>query len=151
MTFMFEVGKEYRTQGGKTATVLGRDGDCLVCSDGIHRYDRGTHGLDAGRCTGTAHDYSDERNFTRADRPRLSATQINAELLDALKELVDYDTYETEYDGQMLTMCHQCGWLETGSHDKGCMFEKARAAIARAAAEIGLSMKDESKLQGDKS
>jgi len=69
--FMFEVGKEYKTQNGATVKALGRTTlfgyECLLCSDDICRYDRSTSNLDAGRATGTAHDYSDGHNFVRDD------------------------------------------------------------------------------------
>lgn len=72
MPFMFEIGKEYETQVGEKVTVLGRTDsrgyECLECSDGRYRYDRSDGSQDAGRCTGTAHDYSDPHNFKRADR-----------------------------------------------------------------------------------
>jgi len=71
MGFMFEIGKEYETQAGEKVTVLGRTDlrgyECLKCSDGRYRYDRSDHGSDAGRCTGTAHDYSCEHNLKRDD------------------------------------------------------------------------------------
>lgn len=71
MSFMFEVGKTYITQEGKPVTVLARTDvvgyECLQCNDEVFRYDRSTHSKDAGRCTGTAHDYSDPRNFVRLD------------------------------------------------------------------------------------
>lgn len=68
--YMFEVGKQYETQAGDLVTVLGRTTDvpgyeCLVCSDDRYRYDRSTHSVDAGRCTGTPHDYSYPHNFKR--------------------------------------------------------------------------------------
>lgn len=71
MAFKFEIGKEYKTQAGETVTVLGRTDlrgyECLICSDGRYRYDRSTpDDSDAGRCTGTAHDYSCPHNFERA-------------------------------------------------------------------------------------
>ena len=70
--FMFEVGKEYKTQEGATVKVIGRTDlkghECLICSDAIHRYDRANDSTDAGRATGSAHDYSDGKNFVRADR-----------------------------------------------------------------------------------
>lgn len=73
MPFMFEVGNSYQTQCGDWVEVLGRtlsEGyECLECSDGKYRYDRSTGSADAGRCTGTAHDYSDPYNFKRDDRP----------------------------------------------------------------------------------
>lgn len=72
MSFMFEVGKEYETQEGAKVMVLSRTDlvgyECLECSDGRYRYDRSTNSLDAGRCTGTDHDYSYPHNFKRADR-----------------------------------------------------------------------------------
>jgi len=67
--FKFEIGKEYETLDGTLVTVIGRTDtvgyECLVCSDDIHRYDRSTHSKDAGRVTGTAHDYSCKDNFKR--------------------------------------------------------------------------------------
>lgn len=69
--FMFEVGAEYETQEGAKVRVLGRTSlrgyECLVCDDGIYRYDREGNPTDAGRATGTAHDYSCPKNFKRAD------------------------------------------------------------------------------------
>ena len=74
--FMFERGAQYETQAGELVTVIGRSTDpgyeCLICSDGKHRYDRSTTTSDAGRVTGTAHDYSCPDNFKRADRPQKS-------------------------------------------------------------------------------
>ena len=73
MPFMFEVGNTYLTQKGDEVTILGRtltDGyECLECSDGKYRYDRSDSSEDAGRCTGTAHDYSCPHNLMRSDRP----------------------------------------------------------------------------------
>lgn len=69
MTFKFEVGKEYETQEGSMVKVLGRTDlkgyECLMCSDGVHRYDRSDSNLDAGRVTGTNFDYSYPLNFKR--------------------------------------------------------------------------------------
>ena len=69
-SFRFEVGKQYETQCGNMVTVLGRTDlvgyECLICSDGKHRYDRSTHSSDAGRVTGTDHDYSCPDNFKRS-------------------------------------------------------------------------------------
>lgn len=70
MPFMFEVGKSYMTQEGKMVKVIGRTDkyrgyECLICDDGKHRYDRSDHSSDAGRVTGTAHDYSYPSNFNR--------------------------------------------------------------------------------------
>lgn len=75
MPFLFEIGNTYRTQAGDDVTVLSRTAtrgyECLECSDGKYRYDRSDHSSDAGRVTGTAHDYSCPDNFVRADRPSI--------------------------------------------------------------------------------
>lgn len=69
MTFKYVIGETYETQDGKFVTVLGRTEirgyECLICSDNKHRYDRSTNDEDAGRVTGTAHDYSCPDNFKR--------------------------------------------------------------------------------------
>jgi len=74
MPFKFEIGKEYETQDGKMVKVLGRTKipgyECLECSDGKYRYDRSYNSSDAGRCTGTEHDYSCPHNFKRDDLPK---------------------------------------------------------------------------------
>lgn len=68
-TFKFTIGHTYETQTGELVKVLGRTRsvgyECLRCSDGKYRYDRSTYSGDAGRCTGTNHDYSDPDNFKR--------------------------------------------------------------------------------------
>ena len=65
--FKFNIGLYYKTLKGGTVKVVGRTAlrgyECLICSDGMHRYDRSTHRGDAGRVTGTAHDYSCQDNF----------------------------------------------------------------------------------------
>lgn len=66
----FRVGEEYFTQEGDIVEVIGRnDGlkgyETVVCSDGLCRYDRSTPNTDAGRVTGTDHDYSYPANFVR--------------------------------------------------------------------------------------
>ena len=67
--FKFQVGKVYQTKCGQYVKVLGRTDmrgyECLVCSDERHRYDRSTSSSDAGRVTGTNHDYSNPHNFKR--------------------------------------------------------------------------------------
>lgn len=68
--FKFKVGETYETQCGDKVQVLSRTQndvgyECLVCDDGVHRYDRSTSSTDAGRVTGTAHDYSHPNNFKR--------------------------------------------------------------------------------------
>lgn len=68
--FKYEVGKEYECQNGAMVKVLGRHDkykgyESLICSDGKHRYDRSDHSVDAGRVTGSAHDYSHPCNFKK--------------------------------------------------------------------------------------
>lgn len=71
--FTFRIGKTYKTQAGKRVKVIGRTRtkgyECLNCSDGKYRYDRSTTKSDAGRVTGTAHDYSCPHNFERPNEP----------------------------------------------------------------------------------
>lgn len=75
--FRFEIGKTYETQAGDFVKVLGRTDmkgyECLICSDGKHRYDRSTSDSDAGRVTGTAHDYSCPDNFKKENTPARSS------------------------------------------------------------------------------
>jgi hypothetical protein len=75
--FMFQIGQEYETQARKMVRVVGRTTiagyECLQCSDGKYRYDRSNHSEDAGRVTGTDHDYSWPGNFKRADKPQSAA------------------------------------------------------------------------------
>ena len=69
MSFNYKIGQSYLTQAGRLVTVIGRTRtpgyETLNCSDGRYRYDRSTHSTDAGRVTGTNHDYSDPHNFER--------------------------------------------------------------------------------------
>lgn len=71
MAFLFEIGKTYQTLEGGYVEILGRtytkSYECLVCSDGRHRYDRSDDSSDAGRVTGTCPDYSDPHNLIRPD------------------------------------------------------------------------------------
>lgn len=72
MSFVFEVGQTYYTQAGEQVTVVGRTEllgyECLECNDGRYRYDRSTSPHDAGRVTGSAHDYTYPHNFERPPR-----------------------------------------------------------------------------------
>lgn len=64
--------------------------------------------------------------------------ELALQLLESLERLADHDTYETEYDGQMLTYCHFCGWLEHDEHKPDCAFLAAHKLIADAyASELG--------------
>lgn len=71
--FQFVVGETYETQRGELVTVTDRTDikgyECLECSDGKYRYDRSTSNGDAGRVTGTNHDYSCPDNFKREPQP----------------------------------------------------------------------------------
>jgi len=76
---VFEVGKIYRTQAGDYVEVIERSGppglagyETLKCSDGVFRYDRYRNRTDAGRVTGTPHDYSYPGNF---DMPESGAPE----------------------------------------------------------------------------
>jgi hypothetical protein len=70
--FRFKIGRSYETQRGTFVHIFRRAGypgyECLECSDGKYRYDRSSHNSDAGRVTGTDHDYSCPDNFKRNER-----------------------------------------------------------------------------------
>jgi hypothetical protein len=71
MSYQFEVGKTYMTQAGNPVRIVKRNDnlrgyEAVLGDDGAYRYDRSTHSEDAGRVTGTAHDYSHPDNFDRA-------------------------------------------------------------------------------------
>jgi hypothetical protein len=67
--FKFALGKTYTLQNGEKIRLVRRDGsmgyETVVDQYGIHRYDRSTHSKDAGRVTGSAHDYSHPENIAR--------------------------------------------------------------------------------------
>lgn len=56
---------------------------------------------------------------------------IVPELLAMVETLSAYDSYETEYDGQMLSICPACG-KQDGEHSVQCDFARARVLIAKA-------------------
>ena len=62
--------------------------------------------------------------------------ELALKLLASLEVLAERDTYESEYDGQMMIMCHSCGWLEAGGHHTGCDFTEAKKLIAEAYAPL---------------
>ena len=62
--------------------------------------------------------------------------ELALKLLASLEALAEHDTYESEYDGEMMIMCHSCGWLETGDHHTGCDFTEAKKLIAEAYAPL---------------
>lgn len=99
MTFKYTIGETYETQAGEAIQVLGRTDltgyETLICSDGKHRYDRSDHSEDAGRVTGTPHDYSCPDNFKKGlvehvkalkeERDRLKeALQLQVDMLSGL-------------------------------------------------------------------
>ena len=76
---------------------------------------------------------SKKKAVAAAPAPKATVSPALAlRLLASLEKLAAHDTYETEYDGQMMTMCHDCGWLEKGVHNKGCDYLVAQAFIAEA-------------------
>jgi len=102
--FMFEVGKIYETQEGDLVHVTGRTKikgyECLICADGRHRYDRSNESRDAGRCTGTDHDYSCPKNFKRdpalveglqerEDTIRMEAKEMEQEMAEQAQGMDD--------------------------------------------------------------
>ncbi len=61
---------------------------------------------------------------------RLTAERTKfMQLRSAMLPLLNYDSYSTEYDGQMLLICPSCG-EQNGGHSDWCEFVVARAAIA---------------------
>ena len=62
-----------------------------------------------------------------------TAAQENADRLKGavglLEELAEHDSYSTEYDGQMITICPDCGEQE-GEHRHSCAFVRAKAYLA---------------------
>jgi hypothetical protein len=53
------------------------------------------------------------------------------ELRSLVAELAENDTYETEYDGRMYTICHGCGAQDGEPHrSANCVYLRANAALA---------------------
>jgi hypothetical protein len=67
----------------------------------------------------------------QAVAPKMAAVtpELALKVFACLESLAEHDTYESEYDGQMMTMCHDCGWLEREEHNKGCKFLEAKDLI----------------------
>lgn len=68
--FRFTVGETYELQNGYRVKIVARytrhrGFETVVDEAGIHRYDRSTSSIDAGRVTATAHDYSHPENIKR--------------------------------------------------------------------------------------
>lgn len=54
-----------------------------------------------------------------------------ARLRGLVAEMADNDTYETEYDGRMYSICHGCGAQDGEPHrDPNCLYVRARAALS---------------------
>ena len=124
--FVFQVGQQYETQAGKLVTVLGRitlaGAQCLICSDEKYRYDRLGDPSDAGRVTGTPHDYSWPGNFKRnVARAAAPAPAVNQELLEKL----------TAWQAVCDRITDQYGGVVAGV-DFGALGRATRAAITRA-------------------
>ena len=49
--------------------------------------------------------------------------------LGLLQELAAYDTYQTEYDGRMYSICNDCGGQD-GEHRDDCAYTRANKHIA---------------------
>ena len=68
--FRFTVGETYELQNGDRVKIVARHSkyrgyETVVDENGCHRYDRSTSDSDAGRVTGSPHDYSHPKNFRR--------------------------------------------------------------------------------------
>lgn len=66
----FTLGETYELQNGQHVKIVARHiqlagYETIEDEAGIHRYDRSTHDSDAGRVTGTPHDYSCPENIKR--------------------------------------------------------------------------------------
>lgn len=61
----------------------------------------------------------------------MSTDADREQLIEALKNLVPNDTYETEYDGRMETYCHSCGHLGWSGHKDCCDYQAAHALLTR--------------------
>ena len=56
--------------------------------------------------------------------------QQNQGLRGLVSELADNDTYETEYDGRIYSICHGCGAQDGEPHRRpDCLYIRARAAL----------------------
>ena len=49
--------------------------------------------------------------------------------VDLLEELAEHDSYSTEYDGRMVSICPECGEQE-GEHRPNCAFVRAKTYLA---------------------
>lgn len=51
------------------------------------------------------------------------------EAVGLLEELAEHDSYSTEYDGRMISLCPECGEQE-GEHRSNCAFVRAKTFLA---------------------
>ena len=72
--FKFKVGESHELQNGDFVKIIGRTDligyECLICSDGRHRYDRSTGlivDVDKGRVTGSSHEFLSQYNILNKD------------------------------------------------------------------------------------
>lgn len=94
----FFVGNWYGTQGGDLVRIVGvanagTQHETVFDQHGVHRY---TREGDAGRCTGTAHDFSDPRNI----RATSAAAGVPVELIEALRDIATRGPVEMVLDPQ---------------------------------------------------
>jgi hypothetical protein len=62
-----------------------------------------------------------------------TALEIEAQrdkLLVILKAVSEYETYETEYDGRIYSICNSCGAQDSQPHRESCDYKVARDLIA---------------------
>ena len=65
-----------------------------------------------------------------ADAYDAQAAEI-ARLRGLVAEMAEHDTYETEYDGRMYSICHGCGAQDGEPHrDPNCLYVRAQAALS---------------------
>ena len=133
----------WKTEGEGIHAII-RGGDATIVAV-RHRLPADVHEANARRivacvnaCEGISTDELEEIASTggmlgpREDVARIAKQRD--ELLAALKDLVCYDSYSTEYDGRIYDICPSCG-AQDGEHKAHCEFLFARAAIAKATGE----------------
>lgn len=74
------------------------------------------------------------REATETARANAHLISVVPELLAMVETLSAYDSYETEYDGRMYSICPACS-NQDGQHSDRCDFVLARALIAKATGE----------------
>lgn len=104
-----------------------------------HVYHTGVDGL-LKRCHELEQSFirSAEADPQHAEQAVLQSPEVqalrreNIRFLGLIKEMADHDTYETEYDGRMYSICHGCGAQDGENHrDPDCIYVRARAAMEK--------------------